>query len=452
MTTKGVLYIATGARRFTLEAIRSARTLRYRLADVEITLFTDFLHEDLDEEYPVFSDVVVRPEMVARDLKSKSDWGSNLLSRIEALQHTPYDHTLHIDADTLVLDEQFGNAFDWLDSHELILCPASRETSRSAGMIDAPIYYIGFIGYDITSGTVKDLLNQWVRTFRACLTARNRDQLPSGTSLLSTLSKADRHFLLSTAQYSLSRLLRPDHNPENLDILELDAELWNHHTPVDQPGIVLQANPLIKFNARTLNSYGHFQPFYSMIAETFLGYSELERKQLADVIRKYAVPESEFKSGHGLRTQGNLFEQNDVALEQFRQRVEPHITGALKDLFRRSNNQQKLKLRLHGWGYVLAGSGYIESHQHTSATLSLTYYVSIPPSISIERQGGALQVFNPISSEGFLIKSGQMTSKVAIYPQNDSLVIFPSNLWHAVTPVPDGGERIALTIDVINYA
>ena len=41
-----------------------------------------------------------------------------------------------------------------------------------------------------------------------------------------------------------------------------------------------------------------------------------------------------------------------------------------------------------------------------------------------------------------------MTSVYSVFPAPDQFIMFPSYFWHAVTPVPEGAKRIALTFDI----
>ena len=260
MADRGVLYIATGSRRFTLEALRSARSLRQRLPEMPVALFTDFLHDGLEAEYATIDELRVLPELAARGLAERGDWGRNLLKRLTALTASPYRHSLHIDADTMVLDARLAEAFGMLADHDLLLCPATPETSRSAGLMASPIYYCGIIGYDRDSEKFRELMHRWIATQAACLDARDAGSLPPDAGELAGLAEQDRRFLLGTSQHALARHLRPGHNPLGLRVKELEASIWNHHSPFDDPGVILQANPLAKFNPMVENSYGHYHP------------------------------------------------------------------------------------------------------------------------------------------------------------------------------------------------
>ena len=237
-----------------------------------------------------------------------------------------------------------------------------------------------------------------------------------------------------------------------LRVAELDY-IWHYHTPVDHPDVIVDSNPRMKFPQVMENEFGHFRPFSRTVVQTFLGYSLAERQALADAVRRYLVPDRGDVSGRGgLRTGDNeLFQKPDPELKKFLGDIHDHVVQALDRMFfQRSNVRGEVSIRFAAWGYALREGDYIDPHQHTSGMLSGTYYLSVPDSIAHRREGGAIQLFTPNLAEGFLPRTGQLANKMELFPANDMLIMFPSYLWHSVAPVPGGGERLALTFDVMN--
>ncbi len=170
---------------------------------------------------------------------------------------------------------------------------------------------------------------------------------------------------------------------------------------------------------------------------------------MVETIRKHAQEITGNVSGtKGLRVV-DIFSHSEPSFKQLKEKLEQHYIALFKEqYFKRGDIKRSINFRIHAWAYILSSGGYISPHQHTSAMISGTYYVSIPKQISIDRTGGAIEIYNPNAAEGFAYRFGQMMNKIELFPQSDELICFPSYLWHAVTPFPEGEERIAITFDI----
>ena len=87
-------------------AIRSAKSIKTYMPDLPITLFTNINHDLLvDTPFDNFMNIPVHIDDM---------W----ISKFECLKISPYDQTVHMDADTYVCD-QFYEVFDSLERYDL---------------------------------------------------------------------------------------------------------------------------------------------------------------------------------------------------------------------------------------------------------------------------------------------------------------------------------------------
>jgi len=87
-------------------AVRSAKSLKVYMPHLPTTLFTNLDLSDLESD--CFSNIIVTE--TPEDM-----W----VYKYECLLKSPYDHTLHMDADTYICDD-FSEVFDLLDGFDLV--------------------------------------------------------------------------------------------------------------------------------------------------------------------------------------------------------------------------------------------------------------------------------------------------------------------------------------------
>jgi len=92
----GYLYVASRYERYLTSAEYSAASLKNYHPNAHITLFTEerFYHDEL---HATFDDVIIHD--VPNDSRAK----------LWALSRTPYDRTLYIDADSVIMHEDIAS-------------------------------------------------------------------------------------------------------------------------------------------------------------------------------------------------------------------------------------------------------------------------------------------------------------------------------------------------------
>jgi len=109
MNNRGVVYIATG-QKFVDEALISARSVRRRMGDIPIALFTDLSHLQQNPPDPV--NMVYLMHNVRK----------SCLDKMYPLLDTPFEKTLFLDTDTYVCD-RIDEVFDILDHYDIAIAP-----------------------------------------------------------------------------------------------------------------------------------------------------------------------------------------------------------------------------------------------------------------------------------------------------------------------------------------
>lgn len=99
--TQGIIYVATVKPMYYGLAIASCKSLKQNYPECSVTLFT---HEDwVDEHAEIFDHVITKDVPVHKRAKM---W---------AMARTPYDRTMYIDVDSIVLNKDVKLIFDQID-------------------------------------------------------------------------------------------------------------------------------------------------------------------------------------------------------------------------------------------------------------------------------------------------------------------------------------------------
>lgn len=110
MSSLGVLYFVVGDRKGSYYdmAVRSAEGVKKYMPNLHTTLFTD----RIDEVAKCFDEGIHTPTPNMKDI-----W----LYKYDCFLNTPYEYTLHLDADTYICDG-FMEVFDMLDRFDFVTC------------------------------------------------------------------------------------------------------------------------------------------------------------------------------------------------------------------------------------------------------------------------------------------------------------------------------------------
>lgn len=145
----GFVIVATIHKQYLTSAIILAESIRDYLPDANITLYTTSnLIDNVSAE--VFTTIVT--EGVPNDRRAK----------LWALSRTPYDITVYLDADTVVVNEEIQTIFEQLGAYDMIFTKIRPYNSNPKGFLEDPRYthHGGVFVYRKTPMTI-DFMEQW---------------------------------------------------------------------------------------------------------------------------------------------------------------------------------------------------------------------------------------------------------------------------------------------------
>ena len=145
---RGVIYVATGPK-FVAECIRSVRSLRRHAPQLLVTIFTD-----LPEEFGEFA---ADPHLTRTVLEGAR---RSFADKTLALQRSPYEQTLFLDADTVVCRDP-EEVFGLLEKFDIAAALESYQPRPLDGVAEAfPEFNAGVILFR-RSPAMEDFLRGW---------------------------------------------------------------------------------------------------------------------------------------------------------------------------------------------------------------------------------------------------------------------------------------------------
>jgi hypothetical protein len=203
----GVLYAATCSPLYVELAFLSADSMRQRHPHLPIIVFTEQTEHPLCK-LGMFNAVLP----IKTEPKVQSAWSKGQLARIYSLLLTPFERTLHLDADTRIVGE-ITPAFTSLDRADIAMVECVPERSVSRRYYGGPMYSAGFCAYRLVPA-VRNLFSKWAANSRSNFLLAGTEgakYLPTYKNL-EKLDEKLRHQFLGYDQTSLVELFAPDVN------------------------------------------------------------------------------------------------------------------------------------------------------------------------------------------------------------------------------------------------
>jgi len=213
----GIVYVATKLDRYVEEAFLSADSAKERCPALPITLFTDRLDHPLCAT-DRFDTVAPAPDVTGISLA----WPEGKLRRLLGLRNTPYEYTLHLDADTRVVTYQLMPLFDLLDEFDVAMVETAIDDSACRAQYGRRMFNAGFILYK-RNKLVWEWLAEWAAIAERNFRWADKDPLPRVASLRHVPSERVRRNLLTMDQTSLVEILSPEINKFGLKLKILDS-------------------------------------------------------------------------------------------------------------------------------------------------------------------------------------------------------------------------------------
>lgn len=211
--------MATRSDRFVDEALLSADSVRQRFPSLPITLFTD------RPEYAAkMAGTFDRVLPVAGVSGLCGTWSEGIFDRLCCLQRSPYEMTLYLDTDTVVVTTELPRLFDL--RCDVAMAETTLDDSYSRYHYGRPILNSGVILYR-RNGKTRDWLDRWISISERNFRLAREMPLPPVDLLRHVPDVGVRRRLLANDQISLAELLTPEVNRTDLAFECLDYS-WNH--------------------------------------------------------------------------------------------------------------------------------------------------------------------------------------------------------------------------------
>lgn len=159
--TEGYLYIATGNRKYLVEAFKSAESLRKVESEAKIALIADSqIIKNEEALTSMFDDIIIEEPIKY----SENDWKNGLCYKVKQMYLSPYDKTIFVDTDTYFTDT-FKEIFRILNYYDLCIAHAPNDMD---GIYDGDISINGYQGYNSgivcfrKNQNISELFDTWV--------------------------------------------------------------------------------------------------------------------------------------------------------------------------------------------------------------------------------------------------------------------------------------------------
>lgn len=225
--------------------------------------------------------------------------------------------------------------------------------------------------------------------------------------------------------------------------------------PLDQSYIALEATAARLYgNPRYRQLYDYerlVRPFRLPVPQGWSTLAEFH-KDLVPVLRQrhqFVAPPLDQSLRGGTQTPGGLTGDPSPVIRAFLEA----IAGPVGDYCEMLGNdpghplsaRNTGKTRISGcWSVLLRREGFHVNHVHSEGWISSAYYVEVPDEVrDREMQSGWIKFGEP----KFFVPGA--TPEKIVQPEEGTLVLFPSYMWHGTTPIHGDEPRMTIAFDVV---
>ena len=183
-------------------------------------------------------------------------------------------------------------------------------------------------------------------------------------------------------------------------------------------------------------------------------YASLDgfNRALADHVRRHPTlmvepPDRTTRSG---KQSGDLLDEPLGPMGPWADAVRAAVEAYLAQLPRDADHpylaRRPSRWRLSAWGVVLSRSGHQLPHTHPAGWVSGVYYVKVPEEVhdSARKREGWIEFGRPDPR----FTCVRDPSVKVFEPEEGTVLLFPSYLWHGTLPFESDEERISIAFDV----
>lgn len=206
--SKGFMYAATCQEQFLHSAIYSAQSLKDYYEDAKIVLYTEDRWLDIAQKAQVFDQII-------------TDCPYDTRTKLYMLNHTPFQKTFYIDADTEIMHEDIQYIFDELHDNNDICITKIREYAAAEVYLTHDddnnkkmIHHCGVFGYWNKPHTLQ-FMEQWYKQYLFQKTEEFATNYPQYKKSVTQWDQFAWWFLLNEKKYNMK-----------INIMNDDAK-WN---------------------------------------------------------------------------------------------------------------------------------------------------------------------------------------------------------------------------------
>lgn len=152
---------------------------------------------------------------------------------------------------------------------------------------------------------------------------------------------------------------------------------------------------------------------------------------------------------NGTQTLDDLFSRRHEAISLLKTALGDEVSSVIRSFPASkehpllSRNQGGLRFS-DSWSIKLRQRGYHKNHFHSQGWLSSAFYLRVPDSINFHSVEGWIKFGEP----GFRARE-PLQAEYWIRPEEGTLVVFPSYLWHGTEPLREARERMSVGYDIL---
>ncbi|GAA3791590.1 putative 2OG-Fe(II) oxygenase [Qipengyuania pelagi] len=154
----------------------------------------------------------------------------------------------------------------------------------------------------------------------------------------------------------------------------------------------------------------------------------------------------------GTQTEGALFRLDRAEIAQLRDEIRAHVRDYAANLpddndhpfYRRKAEDIRF---VGSWSVRLKDEGFHLSHVHPAGWISSALHLTVPEAprgSGANDSAGKLVLGQPPSELGI-----GLSPRKTITPQEGSLVLFPSSMWHGTVPIDRAARRLSVAFDCL---
>ena len=154
----------------------------------------------------------------------------------------------------------------------------------------------------------------------------------------------------------------------------------------------------------------------------------------------------------GTQTEGALFRLDRAEIAQLRDEIRTHVRDYAANLPENREHpfyrRKAEDIRFVGsWSVRLKDEGFHISHVHPAGWLSSALHLTLPKASHasmVNEDAGKLVLGQPPEELGM-----GLSPRKIITPQEGSLVLFPSSMWHGTVPIDRAARRLSVAFDCL---